>query len=180
MIGRQIAALALVLAVLGAFYCFYEIRWKQQEADVLANSRRLFDLEREKIEDLCIRNSKTTLVLKKESSDWVLTDPFREKGKKELVESILDMLGSEPRIDELRLEEGMLSDFGLAPPAIEISLQGESMSKQKTIQVGSKSPTGKFLYLRIDSEPRILLVRSCLKNLLNRSIRELTKGLDHK
>ncbi|MBT9448289.1 MAG: hypothetical protein GWM81_02385, partial [Desulfobacterales bacterium] len=92
MIGRQIAALALVLAVLGAFYCFYEIRWKQQEADVLANSRRLFDLEREKIEDLCIRNSKTTLVLKKESADWVLTDPFREKGKKELVESILDML----------------------------------------------------------------------------------------
>jgi hypothetical protein len=176
MIQKRLVFFTFIVALLSAFYYFYEIKWTEKKKETLDKSKKLFKFKAEDVEGLRIKNSKITLIFKKKQEDWFIIEPVRAKGNKADIETIINALVSERWMRELTLEEGKLADFGLAQPAILIAMKGKNLGRERTIQLGSKSPTGNFLYVRIDQEPRILMVHSWLKNIVNKSSNELTKS----
>jgi len=173
MYNRKIVILSIILCILVGFYYFYDIHWVTKQEEKISEAKRIFPHPGEGVEKIHLKSPKGIVVLEKEEKDWFIRKPFQGLADAWSVEQIINTITSERWEGKLEPLPKDLKVFGLTRPQTEITLEGKGFKSPWTLYVGSENPTKTLLYLRVDHDPYLIMVRPYFKNYLNKSADDL-------
>jgi len=151
------AVLAWLLVLVGGFYYLYEVRWAPDRERAESRKGRVFAAENADVTALELKRPDETVALKRDGDVWRLTAPLAARGNKGTVDETLTTILT-ARIDrEIDPKPASLADFGLEKPAAQVALTLKD-GKQVGIDLGSKSPTGVWVYAREHGKPAVFVL----------------------
>lgn len=163
---RGLLVLVVGLAGLLAYLYFVDAEKPVGEAE---EKPKVFTVEADQIEALKVSTIAGGVAeLKKEGDAWQLVSPVTAKADESEVSAItsaLESLAVQRVVDEKPANVG---DFGLKEPPVEVSFKTTGAEDFRTLQLGSKTPTGSDMYARVAGEPRVFLVFGYLESTFNR------------
>jgi len=173
-LGRLIAA-AVILAALGATLFWSNRRKATQDALTAAGppTTTIISVKQEDISKLEIKKKDEDIVLNKVGADdWKITSPQSLIADHEAVSTItydLSPLKADAVIDEKASD---LKAYGLAPPAVEVSVTVKD-GKSPKLLIGDDTPTGGAAYAMLEGDPRLFTIGSTYKTNLNKGLKDL-------
>jgi hypothetical protein len=151
------AVLAVLLAGLATFYYVYEIRQGPDREKAAAVKDHLWKgVEAKDIEEILVRKGDATLQLKKTGDAWSLAAPVAAPADRGAVEALATSLATLRMEREIDANPQKPADFGLAPPAVEITFKAKG--QERGVKLGAKNPTGIWVYAQEAGKPAVLLV----------------------
>lgn len=164
--ARTLALLVLVLAGLSAYLYFVDAEKPVGEVD---DKPKVFAVEADQIEELKVSTVAGGVAeLKKTGEDWQLTSPQAAAADQAEVSGITSNLASVTIQRVVDDNPANLGDYGLREPVVEVSFKVKGASGFKTLQLGTKTPTGSDMYAKVADEPRVFLVYGYLDTTFNR------------
>lgn len=151
------AALALVFAALAAFYYVYEVRLGPERERAASAKGRVFTAEPDEVAEVTIRRQEDSVRLTRDGDAWQMTEPLKVRGSGSAIhETLTSVLTA--RIDrEIAAAPESVTEFGLDRPAAVVSI-GTKDGKQLGLELGSRNPTGVWVYARETGKPAVFLV----------------------
>jgi hypothetical protein len=151
------AILAVALAGLGTFFYVYEVRQgPAREKAREVKDRAWKALEAKDVEEIAVTRKGETLKLKRSGDTWALAAPVESRAEKQPAEDLASSLATLRVEREIEPNPAKPADFGLAPPAAEVRFKAKGQEHQ--VRVGSKSPTGIWVYAQLEDKPAVVLV----------------------
>jgi hypothetical protein len=152
------AVLAVLLAGLATFYYVYEIRQAPGREKAAAVKDHLWkDLEGKDVEEIVVRKGDAeTLRLKRAGGAWSLTAPVSATADARAADDLASSLATLRVEREIEANPQKPADFGLAPPAVEVTFKAKG--QERTVRLGAKSPSGVWAYAQEGGKPAVLLV----------------------
>ena len=152
------AVLAVLLAGLATFYYVYEIRQAPGREKAAAVKDHLWkDLEGKDVEEIVVRKGDAeTLRLKRAGGTWSLTAPVSATADARAADDLASSLATLRVEREIEANPQKPADFGLAPPAVEVTFKAKG--QDHTVRLGAKSPSGVWAYAQEGGKPAVLLV----------------------
>jgi hypothetical protein len=152
------AVLAVLLAGLATFYYVYEIRQAPGREKAAAVKDHLWkDLEGKDVEEIVVRKGDAeTLRLKRAGGTWSLTAPVSATADARAADDLASSLATLRVEREIEANPQKPADFGLAPPAVEVTFRAKG--QERTVRLGAKSPSGVWAYAQEGARPAVLLV----------------------
>ncbi|MGO9572503.1 MAG: DUF4340 domain-containing protein [Desulfomonilaceae bacterium] len=170
-LGKLLIYLTILVA-LAAYVYFVEIRHKQEQQAIEEKAAKIVHLEKDKVVEIeLLSRNKEKIELKKPSDTWVLTSPIKTKADASAVASLLLSI-TDAKPDKVVLEKGVKwDDYALDKPEFTVTLATKDQTAE--IRFGSANPAKTSYYLRVDEQPKLLLVPDTLKTSLNKSAFDL-------
>ena len=148
------AVLAVLLAGLATFYYVYEIRQAPGREKAAAVKDHLWkELEGKDVEEIVVRKGDAeTLRLKRAGGTWSLTAPVSATADARAADDLASSLATLRVEREIEANPQKPADFGLAPPAVEVTFKAKG--QDHTVRLGAKSPSGVWAYAAGGREAR--------------------------
>ena len=161
-----------ILAALAAYVYFVEIRHKQEQQVIEEKAAKIVHLEKDKIVEIeLLSRDKEKIELKKPSDTWVLTSPVKTKADESAVASLLHSITDAKPEKVVSEKDVKWEDYELDKPEFAVALGTKDQTAE--VRFGSANPAKTSYYVRVDEQPKLLLVADTLKNSLNKSAFDL-------
>jgi hypothetical protein len=151
------AVLAVLLVLVGGFYYLYEVRWAADRERAESRKGRVLVAENADVTALELKRPDETVALKRDGDAWRLTAPIPARGNKGTVDEALTTILTAKIDREIDPKPASLADFGLEKPAAQVALTLKD-GKQIGIDLGTKSPTGVWVYAREHGKPAVFVL----------------------
>jgi len=162
------AVLAVLLAGLTTFYYVYEVRQGPAREQAAARKDRVWpEVEAKDVDDVVIKHGAETIHLQKSGETWSLVAPRQAKADTRAVDDLVNALAIVRVERELDASPTKVDDFGLAPPAVEVTFKAKG--EARGIRLGTKNPTGLWVYAQRTDKPAVFLAPDSV-------LREAQKG----
>jgi hypothetical protein len=150
--------LAVLLVGLGAFYYVYEIRQAPDREKAASVKDHLWkELEGKDVEEIVVRKGDTeALHLKKSGDTWTLTVPAAASADKRAADDLAMSLATLRVEREIEANPQKPADFGLDPPAAEVTFKAKG--QDRIVKLGAKSPSGIWAYAQEGGKPAVILI----------------------
>ncbi len=162
-----------VLVALLAYIYFVEIKHKQAASERKEQASRIVQLDKNQIDRIKIsRPDGHAIEIKKSSPDtWNIVGPINSAADIRAVRKLLTA-ATLAQPEKVVLEKDVKwKDYGLDKPDLELSLTGPN--KTVSIAFGASNPSRSSYYLKVNGDPRLLLVPDTLKISLNKKVFDL-------
>ncbi len=169
---RTTAILALLVAALGAFVYFYEIRGGEERAEAEAESKRLFPgLEAPSIESVTLRTSddQTARVERLPDGGWRIREPRDFPADGPAVEGLVSAL-AQLTSESVFEEPAPLEDYGLGDDPVVRFRVGEL---ERVVRLGDKTPVGGNTYVATAEDVPVYAVPTYRTSALVKRFEEL-------
>ena len=153
LIGLFFVALFLVV--------IYVDRKEDEKKGVEYHSRELLTFDKDEVDKLSIENASGRVVCRKVGEDWQIIEPVAVDAHRGAIQAVLANLERARLTRFLVLEdestEEALKKYGLDFPHVTVSLHvgGRLLD---TVLFGDENPSGRYVYVKRDSEDRIGMV----------------------
>ena len=167
-LGKLLIYLVILIAVMGWLYVV-EIRYRPEHKKQEETAKKIVQLEKDKIVKIALATPKNgKMEIQKPGKDWVITAPVRTKADKLAVDSLLTTI-AEASAEKVIMEKDVKwADYGLDKPDFTIDVS--TADKKAEIFFGAANPSKTSYYVRVDNDPKLLLVADTLKISLNKSV----------
>jgi hypothetical protein len=159
----------LVVALAGLLGYLYYVDAEKPVGEV-EDKPKVFAVEADQIEELKVSTIAGGVAeLKKAADGWQLTGPQPVRADDSEVSGITSNLASltiQRVVDE---NPANLGDYGLREPVVEVSYKTKGAPGFKTLQLGTKTPTGSDMYAKTADDKKVFLVASYLESSFNRT-----------
>jgi hypothetical protein len=168
---RSFRSLAILAALFGGLLAYlYFVDSKKPVEEAVEEKPKVFaGVDADKIEQLKISTIAGGVAeLQKTADGWKLTSPSAARGDDSEVTAITSNLASvtnERVVDE---SPKNLGDYGLKEPVAEVSFKQKGDKDFRTLQLGSKTPTGNDLYAKTAGDRKVFLIAGYLESTFNR------------
>jgi hypothetical protein len=152
---KRTLAVLLILAGLGAYVYFVEIKGTQKKEAAEKKAKKLVTLNALDIDRLSVVNAAGRIDLVHKDGAWHMTAPISAPADESAVSSLVSSLTAAETKEKIE-KAADLAAFGLQPPKAEIT--AGYRDRQETVLVGRKSPVSQDLYTMRKGEPDVLLV----------------------
>ncbi|MGO8880551.1 MAG: DUF4340 domain-containing protein [Desulfomonilaceae bacterium] len=162
-----------VLVALLAYIYFVEIKHKQAESERKEKVARIVQLDKDQIDEIKISSPDGhSIAIKKSAPDtWNIVSPIGSAADLRAVRNLLTA-ATLAQPEKIILERDVnWKDYGLDKPDLELSLTAPS--KTVTIAFGASNPSRSSYYLKVNGDPRLLLVPDTLKISLDKKVFDL-------
>jgi hypothetical protein len=164
---RTLGLLVVALAGLLGYLYFVDAGKPVGEND---EKPKVFSVEADQIEALKVSTiAGGDAELTKGADGWTLTAPQTVKADDSEVSGITSSLASVAMQRVVDENPANLGDYGLKEPVVEVSFRTKGSTESKTLQLGTKSPTGSDMYAKTADSPRVFLVYGYLESSFNRT-----------
>src|SRR6266568_2185542 len=153
---KTLVILAVVAAGLGGFLVV-DNYWLVPKREKTEGAKgRLWTIEPKDVETVTIKRRGETIRLKRVADGWEMLEPVKARGDRGAVDEVVTSLATLRSDREIDPNPAKLSDFGLEPPAAEVTLEVKGGKAPLTLSVGGKNPTGVWVYAREGSKPAVV------------------------
>jgi len=163
----------IALAVLGGTAYWSEHNKKPEDTKGPNDSPKLVSLKDEDVSRVEIRRKDAEpVVVQKEKSGWQMIQPKPVRTDADAVSGVVSAMSG---LTWDRLVEDKATDmgtFGLAAPAVQVTLTGKDNKKQ-TIEIGDETPTGGAYFAKLQGDPRVFSINGGTKSSLDKSWQDL-------
>lgn len=171
--SRSLLVLLVIALGLGAYIYFVEMR-RTPEDSIVKKDKVFSGLDTNKIDELEIKSAGGDVTkLKKNGADWQIVAPETADADQTEVGNIVSALGT---LEITRVVEEKPADakpFGLDAPRISLTAKAAGDAAAHKLDIGTKTPNGSDLYVKIDGQPRIVLIGASNEDQLNRTTFDL-------
>ena len=161
--------LVVTLSGLVGYLYFVEFPRERAKTQKETEDKQLLPFERQAITGLTVRSFGDEVVLAAaENGSWKITSPLQAEADSREVDAILRALaiGKVSRVIEERATP--LEPFGLEKPTVVLTVTAGS--QKETVAIGDIGPITSTLYVRRDSDKKILLTDLAAKDFLNKRL----------
>lgn len=155
--GRTILVLLILAAGLGGFFYYdtYSLGPRREKAE--SAKGRIWTVEPKDVEAVTIARKGETLRLKRAADgNWDMLEPVKTRGDRAAVDDMVTGLATARMDREIDPNPAKPADFGLDPPEAEVKLEVKGRAEPLVLRVGSKNPTGVWVYAREGGKPAII------------------------
>jgi len=155
--GRTILVLLILAAGLGGFFYYdtYSLGPRREKAE--SAKGRIWTVEPKDVESVTIARKGETLRLKRAADgNWDMLDPVKTRGDRAAVDDMVTGLATARMDREIDPNPAKPADFGLDPPEAEVKLEVKGRAEPLVLRVGSKNPTGVWVYAREGGKPAVI------------------------
>ncbi len=159
----------IILALLGGYYYFYEIRYRSKKAKEKEISERIYPVTESDISKIVYQKGKEKIVLEKKGEGWQVVSPVKAKADKKTVNSFLETfpgLKSFRKISDVKWDDPM---FGLSKDPVQVTFY-DRKGKGYSAAFGHKNPTNSYFYTLKGKSKTVLLVWVYPDKLLEKSL----------
>jgi hypothetical protein len=153
---KTVVVLLVLIAGFGGFYLYdtYKLTPAREKAEQV-KGRLWPTLEPKEVEAVTIKRGQESIRLKRVEGGWEMLEPVKARGDRTTVDDVVTSLAT-IRIDrEIDPNPAKLADFGLEPPAAEVTFDVKGRAEPMRLTVGAKSPTGVWVYGQADGKPSV-------------------------
>lgn len=153
---KTAAVLLLLAAGLAGVY-FYDIYTLGPARDKAESAKgRLWSVEPKDIEALTIARKGETVRARRVEGGWELLEPIKGRGDRGVIDEIVTTLVTARMDREVDPNPAKAADFGLDPPAAQVTLEVKGRAEPLRLAVGEKNPTGVWVYAREGGKPAVM------------------------
>ena len=87
---------------------------------------------------------------------WEMLEPVKTRGDRGAVDDMVTGLATARMDREIDANPAKPADFGLDPPEAEVKLEVKGRAEPLVLRVGSKNPTGVWVYAREGGKPAVI------------------------
>jgi hypothetical protein len=154
--SKTFIILAVLIAGLGGFFA-YDTYWLGPAREKRDQAKgRLWAVEPGDIEGIAIKRKDDTIRLKRVEGGWEMIEPVKARGDRGSLEELATSLATLRMDREIDADPSTLADFGLDPPAAEVTLEVKGRSEPLRLSLGGKNPTGAWVYGREGTKPAVI------------------------
>lgn len=155
--GRTILVLLILAAGLGGFFYYdtYSLEPRREKAE--SAKGRIWTVEPKDVEAVTVARKGETLRLKRApDGGWDMLEPVKTRGDRAVVDDMVTGLATARMDREIDPNPAKPADFGLDPPDAEVTLEVKGRAEPLVLRVGSKNPTGVWVYAREGAKPAVI------------------------
>jgi hypothetical protein len=154
---KTIVALLLLAAGLGGFF-YYDTYWLNPKREKAESAKgRIWSVEPKDVEAVSLtRKGETVRVKRTADGGWELLEPIRARGDRAVIDDMVLSLATARMDREIDPNPAKPADFGLDPPEAEVRLEVKGRAEPLVLRVGSKNPTGVWVYAREGGKPAVI------------------------
>ena len=154
--GKTIVVLLLLAAGLGGFF-YYDTYWLNPKREKAESAKgRIWTVEPKDVEGITIARKGETIRLKRTADGWEMLEPLRVRADRSAVDDMITGLATARMDREIDPNPARPADFGLDPPEAEVRLEVKDRAAPLVLRVGSKNPTGAWVYAREGDKPAVM------------------------
>lgn len=154
---KHLVLLLIIFIIIFTFFYFYDIYRTKPPEPKKEPPKKLYIFKPEQVDRLILKNKDTEIILDKQNNTWQMTKPIVFAGDADNIEYIINKMNSIEYDKELTVPEARLSEFGLQPAHLIITL----LTGNKIIAdlaAGIKNPTAGFIYAKDNLTNKICLI----------------------
>ena len=155
--GRTILVLLILAAGLGGFFYYdtYSLEPRREKAE--SAKGRIWTVEPKDVLAVTVARKGETLRLKRAADGgWDMLEPVKTRGDRAVVDDMVTGLATARMDREIDPNPAKPADFGLDPPDAEVKLEVKGRAEPLVLRVGSKNPTGVWVYAREGTKPAVI------------------------
>ena len=154
---KTTVVLLVVAAGLGGFF-YYDTYWLNPKREKAESAKgRIWTVEPKDVEGVTLVRKDETIRLKRTADGgWELLEPVKARGDRSVVDDMVTGLATARMDREIDANPAKPADFGLEPPQAEVRLDVKGRAEPLVLRVGSKNPTGVWVYAREGAKPAVI------------------------
>ena len=155
--GRTILVLLILAAGLGGFFYYdtYSLAPRREKAE--SAKGRIWTVEPKDVERVTVARKGETIRLQRTAEGgWEMLEPIKTRGDRGAVDDMVTGLATARMDREIDANPAKPADFGLDPPEAEVKLEVKGRAEPLVLRVGSKNPTGVWVYAREGGKPAVI------------------------
>lgn len=155
--GKSILVLLILAAGLGAFFYYDTYTLTPQREKAESAKGRIWTVEPKDVERVTIaRKGETVRLQRTADGGWEMLEPVKTRGDRGTVDDMVTGLATARMDREIDPNPAKPADFGLDPPEADVKLEVKGRSEPLVLRVGSKNPTGVWVYAREGGKPAVI------------------------
>lgn len=162
---------AVLLVLLGAYVYFFELG-----KDAKGKSDKLYDFKSEEVAGVALVYPQKEIQLQREASGrWKIVQPLQAPADDAAVAALVAALSAAElkRTLEKKPAAEDLKNFGLSPPAVNVSITLKNGLTLAPLNVGGKTPLGDSAYVQRGADPAVHLTGAALAYALEKEPNDL-------
>ena len=154
---KTIVVLLVLAAGLGGFF-YYDTYWLTPRREKAESAKgRIWTVEPKDVEAVTLVRPDGTVRLKRTADGgWEMLEPVKARGDRAVVDDVVTTLATARMDREIDANPAKPADFGLDPPQAEVRLDVKGQAQPLVLKVGSKNPTGVWVYAREGAKPAVI------------------------
>jgi len=169
---KTLTLLAILAAGLGGFLVLDSYYLTPKREKTTSTQGRLWTIEPKDVETVTIRRRDDTVKVKRAGDSWEMLEPVKTRGNSGVINEVVTGLAT-ARVDrEIDANPSKPADFGLEPPAAQVTLEVKGQAAPLTLTVGGKNPTGVWVYAREGSKPAVVAIGETVSRDVTRPVAE--------
>ena len=155
--GRTILVLLILAAGFGGFFYYdtYSLAPRREKAE--SAKGRIWTVEPKDVERVTVARKGETIRLQRTADgSWEMLEPIKTRGDRGAVDDMVTGLATARMDREIDANPAKPADFGLDPPEAEVKLEVKGRAEPLVLRVGSKNPTGVWVYAREGGKPAVI------------------------
>lgn len=155
--GRTILVLLILAAGLAGFFYYdtYSLEPRREKAE--SAKGRIWTVEPKDVEAVTVARKGETLRFKRAADGgWDMLEPVKTRGDRAAVDDMVTGLATARMDREIDPNPAKPADFGLDPPEAEVKIEVKGRAEPLVLRVGSKNPTGVWVYAREGAKPAVI------------------------
>lgn len=166
---------AIVLAALsGVLYWSNHKKTSANDVKVAADAPpKILSVPEADITKIAIKKGDDeTQLAKNDAGKWEITAPKALRADQDAVSGVISTMSSMSAERLIDAKTANLSEYGLAQPAVEVSITEKNNKTQKLL-VGDKTPTGNAIYVALEGDPRVFTLPTYTESTIDKSTKDL-------
>src|SRR3984893_12444541 len=155
--GKSILVLLILAAGLGAFFYYDTYTLTPRRGKVESAKGRIWTVEPKDVERVTIvRKGDTVRLERPADGGWAMRRPVKTRGDRGTVHDVVTGRATARMDREIDPNPAKPADFGLDPPEADVKLEVKGRPEPLVLRVGSKNPTGVWVYAREGGKPAVI------------------------
>lgn len=153
---KTIVVLLVLAAGLGGFL-YYDTKSLAPRREKAESAKgRIWTVEPKDVDAVTIARKAETIRLKRVADGWEMLEPVKARADRAVVDDMVTALATARMDREIDPNPAKPADFGLDPPEAEVRLEVKGRAEPLVLRVGSKNPTGAWVYAREGAKPAVI------------------------
>ena len=149
---------AVLCALVGGFYV-YDVEYlgpAREERERQKN--RVWTVGPKDVDEVILKRAQDMVRLKRSGGGWQMLEPVPAPGARGAIDDVVTSLVDARMDREVAAAPGAVREFGLDKPAVVITLKLTGKGEPLEFGLGSKNPTGAWVYAKKRNAPAVFLV----------------------